>query len=246
MRQVESQGLIGFQFEDDRFPQHVFGGRNGLDQGNFAYSGGRDRKAAQKVRQTWCEFLNCDWNRLVVGGQTHSNNVLEVDKTHSGRGALAPETVLPETDALLTTSRDLPLYIAVADCAGILLASKEKVGLVHAGWRGLQSNILQKALLSFPLDEVVVGIGPCISAHSYEVGIDVAQHAPEGVKYKGKVNKWQLDIGRWAHLQLLECGLKDSQIEFADIDTGTDERTFSHRRQGKLAGRNGLVVYLRD
>ena len=246
MNQVESQGLIGFQFENKKFPKHVFGGRNPLNQGNFAYSGGRNVADAQKVRAVWCNFLDCDWNRLVVGGQTHSNNVLEVNKSHSGRGAGSPETVLPETDALLTKTKNLPLYLSVADCAGILIASEEKIGLVHAGWRGLQNNILQKALSLFSLEKLVVGIGPCISADSYEVGEEVANHAPGEVKYRGESDKWQLDIARWAYFQLLQSGVREDQIEIADIDTGVDERTFSHRRQGEGAGRNGLIAYLGD
>ncbi|MFT7517776.1 MAG: YfiH family protein [Myxococcota bacterium] len=253
MKQVEHQQLIGFSFEGRHFSDgnsaHVFGGRNAANAGNFAFSGGRDLAAAIKVRATWCDYLGCKPQHLIVGGQTHTANVEVVTSEHQSRGALSPSTVLPDCDGLITTVKGLPLYVAVADCSAVLLTAPGIVGVIHGGWRGLQQRILEVAVkkivaLGAEPQQIYAGIAPCISAGSYEVGPEVASDCPSAAKYKGRDDRWQVDVALWAQQQLLESGLEKSNIELSGIDSGSDQKIFSHRRQGTSAGRNGLLAIL--
>ena len=255
MKQVEHQQLVGFCFRGDGFAAnncaHVFGARNASDQGNFAFSGGRDISAATSVRKLWCEYLGANPALLVVGGQTHTNNVVVVDDQLEGRGALSPSTVIPECDGLITTTPGLPLYVAVADCSAVLLSAPGIVAVVHGGWRGLQLNILRVAIdkmvdLEADPQQICAGIAPCISAASYEVGPEVAADCPTPAKYQGRDDRWQVDITEWAKQQLIESGLSSANIEVSGVDSGSDQRIFSHRRQGVTAGRNGLLAVLND
>ena len=255
MRQVELQQLVGFCFRSDGFAAnncaHVFGARNASDQGNFAFSGGRDVAAATAVRKSWCAYLGANSERLVVGGQTHTSNVVVVDDQLEGRGASSPSTVIPNCDGLITTTPGLPLYVAVADCSAVLLSAPGMIAVVHGGWRGLQTNILRVAInkmvaLKANPQQICAGIAPCISAVSYEVGPEVAADCPTIAKYQGHGDRWQVDITKWAKQQLLDAGLSAANIEVSGIDSGSDNRIFSHRRQGTAAGRNGLLAVLSD
>jgi len=254
MEALEQEGYCGFRFP--AFPEggefrHVFAGRGQDEGGNLALSGGRDREAALHARAVWSRHLAVEPQDWVVGGQVHTPHVAIVGEAERGRGALAPEDTLPETDGLLTTCPGLPLYVAVADCSAVLLHAPGMLAVVHGGWRGLQAGILQNAVtkmqgLGATSDTVVAGIAPCIAGVSYEVGPEVGEHAPEVARYRGRGDRWQVDISLWARAALLEAGLQPQRIQVAGIDTGQDLRCFSHRRQGVGAGRNGLIAVLND
>ncbi|MCP4093124.1 MAG: polyphenol oxidase family protein [Planctomycetes bacterium] len=244
--------MCGFLFEsfnDCEELRHVFGARNDSDLGNLAYSGERDRKAAFAARSVWSQYLNTNAESWVVGGQTHSANVAVVTEKDRGRGALAPTEVIPDTDGLFTTCRNLPMYVAVADCSAVLLHAPGALAVVHGGWRGLAKGILGQTLKHFQnqgcaLEQLRIGIAPCMQAASYEVGPEVAESCPDAAKYRGRDDRWQVDIAKWAAADLHAAGIQQNQIETSGLDTGTDTRLFSHRRQGEGAGRNGLIALL--
>lgn len=252
MQPCSSGAYTGFQFQEFLHAPglaHVFAGRNSEDDGNLAYSGGRDRNAAQRARQAWSEFLEISAQDWVVGGQVHTNHVKVVDGSHRGHGALRPEDVLPNCDGLVTTTQGLPLYVAVADCSAVLLHAPGVLGVVHGGWRGLANGILGVALQHFrelgvEPKSIHAGIAPCIASKSYEVGPEVGEVCPEVARYRGVADRWQVDISLWAQHELLKHGMKPASIYLSGIDTGSDEACFSHRRQGAGAGRNGLVAVL--
>jgi len=252
VQELEFHGLRGFCFEhlqSNADLRHVFAARNDADVGNLAYSGGRDRQAAFAARSIWSQYLQVNPEHWVVGGQTHTAHVAVVEESHRGRGALAPTEVLPNTDGLFTTCRGLPLYVAVADCSAVLLHAAGALAVVHGGWRGLADGILARAMERFQQHgvapaEIQAAIAPCMQAASYEVGPEVAQACPASAKYPGRDDRWQVDIAKWASAELLKAGIAEPQIEISGLDTGSDPRFFSHRRQGVGAGRNGLIAVL--
>ncbi len=256
---VEDRGagsLQGFAcpgFGEGPRVRHVFGARAADGSGNLALSGDRDRETACAARAAWIDSLGGDASRLVVGGQVHGTTVATVGEAEAGRGATEPATVMPTTDALFTTTRGLPLYVAGADCGTVLLTAGRgdhaALAVVHAGWRGLAGGILGIALARFAdaghaAEAVEAWVAPCIHAPSYEVGPEVAEQAPEGVKHPGQGDRWQLDIEGWCAHELAAGGLRPGAIRVSGLDTGSDERLFSHRRQGEGAGRNGLIALL--
>jgi hypothetical protein len=252
VQKVEFQSLVGFRFQHFAEPtelRHVFGARNPKDAGNLALSGGRDRQAALANRATWSAYLKVPANEWVVGGQTHTSTVQVVGEEQRGHGALAPTDVLPDTDGLFTTCRDLPLYVAVADCSAVLLHAPGALAVVHGGWRGLAKGIMEVAVARFiehgyAAADLQVGIAPCIAGASYEVGPEVADACPASAKYQGREDRWQVDIAKWAAAVLLQAGVDPNKLEVSGLDTGSNPDLFSHRRQGVGAGRNGLIAVL--
>jgi len=87
----------------------------------------------------------------------------------------------PAGDAAMTAEPGILLSVRIADCLPVLLADPERraVAVVHAGWRGAQARIIEKAVGdmrgAFGSDptQFVVALGPSIRACCYDVGEEV-------------------------------------------------------------------------
>jgi YfiH family protein len=254
MRLVQFEGRRGFVFEQIEAElglPHVFTAKSGDGSGNLSLSGGRCQKSAIAERESWSRFLGVPSKDWIVGGQSHGSHVQVVDHRHRGRGALSPETVLPETDGLVTTTSGLPLYVASADCATVLLASKSKtpgLAVIHSGWRGAAEGIVPKGIAKL-LEQskadacsIFAGISPCIGLANFEVGNEVASKVPAARKMI-REQRWHVDLAGWIEDQILESGIALDRIEIAQLDTvESSELFFSHRGEGDRTGRMGLVA----
>jgi|TARA_B100000959_G_scaffold287518_1_gene373408 hypothetical protein len=249
-RWLQFESLIGFPNL-----RHLFSLRSESGGGNISLSGGRDQAKAIESRATFLSAMGANPSCLVVGGQVHGSDIQIVREAEKGKGATSPETVLFETDGLLTTVPHLPLMTAVGDCGAVLLfVEKPKPGIavLHAGWRGLVGKILPKAVhllceeTGAQPKSVLAGIGPCIAFDSFQVQEDVARFAPKTCLEEYK-DRFLLNLPGWAQLQLEEAGLLPSNIEGILLDTFVNEELcFSHRRQGPPAGRMGLFAMLSE
>src|SRR5204863_4630603 len=79
----------------------------------------------------------------------------------------------PVADAVVTTVRRLALAVVTADCAPLVIACDDAVGVVHAGHRGLAAGVVEAAIAR--LRDIGTGavrafLGPCIRAARYEFG----------------------------------------------------------------------------
>lgn len=260
MYEIQRHGRTGLAFAGaSGLPalRHVFttraGGAQGGLAGNLSLSGGRDREAALAERRFWSEWIGARPEDWVAGEQVHGARVRVVGEAERGRGALDPGTVLPETDGLVTTVRGLPLYVAAADCAALLLAVAEPrpaFAVVHAGWRGLRAGVVEAAVAALceaagaSPAEVLAGISPCIGPAHYPVGEEVLEAAPERRRLR-LGGAWHVDLAGWASDRLVEAGVLQGAIELAGLDTfERADLFFSHRRDGPDTGRMGLVAML--
>ncbi len=260
MFETQRHGRVGLAFPGlSRLPflRHVFTTRDPAPErsggGNLSLSGGRDREAALAERRFWSAWIDARAEDWVVGGQVHGAGVQVVDAAARGRGALDPATVLPETDALVTAERGLPLYVAVADCAALLLAApgpRPALAVIHAGWRGLQAGIVAGAVDALcrtagtGAGALLAGISPCIGVAHFAVGEEVARTVPERRRLR-LAEGWHVDLAGWANDLLLAAGLPQAGIEAAGLDTfERADLFFSHRRDGPETGRMGLLAML--
>lgn len=256
MRENQCDGRIGLAFEGlsrGGAVKHVFTTRDREGGGNLSLSGGRDQDAARRERAFWSEQIgvaSADW---VVGGQVHGANIAVIDDSHRGSGALDPSGVIANTDGLITQTRGLPMYVAAADCAAVMIhapGSQQALAVVHAGWRGLAAGILGNAVMQLATlsgrdpREFLAGVGPCIGLTHFEVGEEVAEQAPASRRVRF-ADRWHVDLAGWAHDQLQEAGMMLGNIEASGLDTAELPRLFfSHRRDGDGAGRMGLIAAL--
>ena len=82
---------------------------------------------------------------------------------------------LSNCDGVLTENRDLTLGITTADCLPICFSDGKKIGVIHAGWRGLCLGIVERALASFDPATVEIFVGPHL--HSFEIQKDFCYDA---------------------------------------------------------------------
>ena len=160
---------------------------------------------------------------------------------------------IENTDALFTRSNKVSLAIMSADCLPIAIANSEgtKIALIHAGWRGLSSGIIEKTLKMFDLDnkELKAWLAPCISQKEYEVGNDVYEAFitldEASVKSFKKLNskKWLLDLQAQATRILEKFEVSVSQSNYC---TYNDEELFYSYRRDKTDKRVLTLLWRKD
>lgn len=184
-------------------------------------------------RIKFLEKHSIDSHNVISADLEHNNTVRVVTVADLGK-------VIPKCDGLITFEKNLFLSVTVADCLPIVIfhPGKEILCLLHAGWRGLESKIIDKALTTlqgtYKIDsaELLVGIGPAIGPCHYEVNTDLAekfsQYPNVAIERDSKVF---LDLKKIAQKQLMELGILPRNITTSDICTYCQSDTyFSHRK----------------
>jgi len=184
---------------------------------------------------------------FVLLRQTHSDIVID----STAAASLAEQS---EGDAHLTSTRRRALCIRTADCLPVMIEAPGIVAAAHAGWRGVENEILLKTgrqLVSHKIDlaKALAWIGPHILFDSFEVGIDVALKlemrfaAVAGSKHLSPVrrshpnpNKLYVNLLAIASAQLASLGMQS--ISILEINTLINLEHASYRRSGPDAGRN--------
>jgi polyphenol oxidase len=158
--------------------------------------------------------------RLAQGRQVHGTRVV-VDADS-----------IEEADGQVTTAPGVAAMVLVADCLPVALAGLERVGMVHAGWRGLAAGVLEAGAEA--TGAVAAAIGPGIGPCCYEVGDDV--------RTVFGTSERTLDLKAIARARLEAAGVRD--IHDCGLCTSCDaERFFSHRRDRGVTGRQAGLAW---
>jgi polyphenol oxidase len=152
-----------------------------------------------------------------------------------------------EGDALVTDAPDVALAVFTADCAPVALASPEGVvGVVHAGWRGLEAGVIEAAVESMRrlgATRIDAALGPCIRPGCYEFGADeldrLAARLGPSVRARASNGRPALDLPAAVVAALDRCGA-ELVADRGDC-TACSEAWFSHRARGD-GGRQATVV----
>lgn len=184
----------------------------------------------------YCEDLNEIYKLYgVMPEQTHSLNV-GVVKRRSDR--------FPNTDALISFDKELPVGVRTADCVPILIYAPDVKGVaaVHAGWKGTLGGIVDNVIEEFgkhgaSTEKMIMAFGPSISKEKYEVDSELAARFKDAgfedlvIYPDGKDNKPHIDLQGINAERLKRKGVKEENIK---LHTGC---TFSSRNQ------EGLPLY---
>jgi len=130
---------------------------------------------------------------------------------------------------MVTRDDQTVLAVSVADCAAVAISGSQGRALLHCGWRGLATDMIECAVEMVEGIEAVVG--PCIGPCCYEVGPDVSHRL--GVE---RTPGGTIDISAIAVSRLEAAGVRGTRR----IDLCTrcnDQYFFSFRREGAAAGR---------
>ncbi len=173
--------------------------------------------------------------------QVHGARVLDLD-----REAVAP------ADGAVTSRTGIVCAVLTADCVPVLLCDRagRRVGVAHAGWRGLKAGVLPAAVraMAVPAADLVAWLGPAIGPSAYEVGADVrepfvAQSAAAERRFeRNGRGRWQADLFGLARDSLAAAGV--GAVHGGGLCTFTAaERFFSHRREGQC-GRMATLIWV--
>ena len=144
---------------------------------------------------------------------------------------------IDETDSLFSSTSNLALGVLTADCLPIALSKKDgsEFAMLHAGWKGLLSGVIESTLTSFTkgCSDVSAWIGPSISQKNYEVGNDLYEsfvkkddESESNFKEKG-YDKWLFSLHGEAKRIL---GKYNINVDLSSVCTFESESLFSYRR----------------
>ena len=201
-------------------------GFRGAAFGGAAEGNGRDDPATRAAMSSLLGIPG-DWAYL---RQTHGGTVHVV--TEPGLAG--------EGDALVTSTPDLPLVVATADCMPIIVEGDRSVAMIHAGWRGVAAGIIPASLEAmasigdFPRRAAIgPSIGPCCYEVGDEVSVAIGGYAAETTHGTPSVDLWAAAADQLAGLA----------VELPDVCTHTDPGYWSYRRDA-TAKRQVSVAWL--
>jgi|FLYM01.1.fsa_nt_gi polyphenol oxidase len=150
-----------------------------------------------------------------------------------------------EADGHWTDRRGHALVIQTADCLPAMIYSAQRVIALHAGWRGVEQQIISKALqLPFTVEFESMIVGPSIDTKSFEVGTDVAKRLLNSdplkdfssiIDHPDREKKY-VDLKKIARHQANSIR-PNLTCHFINANTYESPDHFSYRRNGPQAGR---------
>lgn len=154
-------------------------------------------------------------------------------------------------DGAVTGYPGIVCAVLTADCLPVVLAARDgsRVGVAHAGWRGLCDGILEATVsaMHLPAATLLAWFGPAISQPAFEVGGEVRERFiaadPEaaGCFAANDRGRWQADLYGLARLRLERLGI--TAIGGGDRCTFAEAGDFfSYRRDGQC-GRMATFVF---
>tara|TARA_Y100000992_G_scaffold247792_1_gene179331 strand:+ start:400 stop:1119 length:720 start_codon:yes stop_codon:yes gene_type:complete len=211
--------------------------RNQYKYANFSFNVGDNKKS---VKSNINDLKNLySINNIAFMNQLHTNKTRELIyyKNHTN------------TDGIFTRNKNIACAVLTADCIPLLITDRlgTFIGCIHAGWRGLKSNIIENFFDNIFFDkrsDLKVLIGPSISKDMYEVDSDILSSFSEHTshfKYNNS-GKYNMDIKNIAYDILHKIGITDVTISSAC--TYKDDKLFSYRKN-KITGRFISLIWFK-
>lgn len=220
------------------------------ESGNLAFHVGDNPLVVEENHLLLSSELLYDRSSLVHMKQIHSDLVHIVKSDDDFKNPLT-------CDALITNKTDIPLMVMVADCAPVLFYDdKQKViAAAHAGRAGAFKNIVKNVIECFrdefksdPKD-IRISIGASIGVCCYEVGSDIFEEASKiGLSYAfvKRNNSYYLDINKILLKQILECEIKEENIEIINECSCCNTHKYFSYRAEKNTGRFAGVLMMKN
>lgn len=176
-------------------------------------------------------------------GQVHGNRVVYAE--NSG--------LYEECDGIFTDREEMWLAVKTADCAPVLLSSPAAVAAVHAGWRGVQSEVVPAAIeilcaeFGQTPEDIHVALGPCLAQDNFEVEERFEHYfnVPNPSRFFAHHREGfvKMDMAGIIRAQALACGVLDIHFyHLARCTFGEKETFHSYRRDKGDAGRQLSLV----
>jgi YfiH family protein len=179
--------------------------------------------------------------------QVHGTDVV----VHAGETSSASTPL--RADAAVAFEAGRVCVVMTADCLPVVFADRAgtRVGVAHAGWRGLVGGVLEATVdaLRAPPADLVTWLGPAIGPAAFEVGPEVrdaflARDAANVSAFvRNAAGRYHADLYALARLTLARAGVRAvtgggrcTQRESGEF--------FSFRRDGGRTGRMATLAWL--
>jgi polyphenol oxidase len=194
-------------------------------------------------RRRLCGKVGADPDATSMAMQVHGARVTRADR----RGVVTPGAEFEPCDGLWTDDPGEAVMVIAADCLPVALCRADGapgLAVLHVGWKGLLEGIADAgaAAITDGDGELAAAIGPGIGPCCYEVGEEVA--APYRERFGDDVLRGRnLDLPEAAERALRAAGV--ASVERTDLCTACrPDLFFSHRRDGGVTGRQGVIGYV--
>ncbi len=175
-----------------------------------------------------------------------------LEQVHGTRVAVLPGPAPGPADAAVAFAPDTVCAVLVADCLPVFFASRDgdRVGIAHAGWRGLAAGVVEATVAALDCDpgRLVAWLGPAIGPRAFEVGPEVREAllardgGAAGAFEAARVGYWLADLPALARRRLAAAGV--GAVAGGDTCTHADPaRFYSYRRDG-ATGRMAALAWL--
>jgi polyphenol oxidase len=182
------------------------------------------------------EELSAAGPRLATARQVHGNRVISHSIGWEGwlRGG--------DADGHFALDRGTGMAVSIADCVPVFLAhSSGAAALLHSGWRGTASRIVERALDLFeargmPGSELTMHLGPAICGGCYEVSPDVF----ERLTGRSVDRATTVDLRAMIADHARQRGVR--RISISEICTRCDNDRFYSHRAGDGGRQLGVLI----
>ena len=231
----------------------IYSKKNAGNMSDYCNMEGQKEGTQEKNRKRLLKELNIENKKIVMSYQTHTNNVQIIDKN-------TESYTFKDIDGFITDRKDVALFTFYADCLPIFVYDIENkvIGVWHSGWPGTYKEIMKSGLEAMKkayntkTENVIVGLGIGIQQKNYEVGMDFYDKFTEkfgkdneliikSFKLNKETEKYHFDNIEFNRVMALSLGIKEENIIISGENTW-DEKFYSHRREGKQAGRATAMI----
>ncbi len=150
--------------------------------------------------------------------QKHTNIIMEI--------VIGTEN-LDGCDGLYTRRRDITLAIGTSDCAPICFVSPDQIGIVHAGWRGLVSGIIENMKEKFDMSKTTIYVAPFL--HRFEIQKDFCFDVIQAC-FSDKYFTYEDGLIFFEFKQAIQSLFTHAIVFWDSRDTGSDLSLPSYRR----------------
>jgi len=185
-------------------------------------------------------------------------------------GSHSQEENKMDADGLVGNRNNQNLWVYTADCMPIFFADKKtrNVAALHCGRKGLEKKIIKNLIKIFDhlgtsRDDLLVAVGPAISKEHYLVDqktlkgfyrkaenkkITSNLKDIEKIFYLNDLNNLkkqnlnQIDLRRFAYIQLSNENIPDTNIEISNLCTYKLKNEFNSWRRNKTISRQWNII----
>jgi len=230
------------------------GDREGL---SFRFREKNDEPDVLKNFELAADVLGRSLDDIVVTKQMHTDHIAVVTQKPAGFGPAEGETAV---DGLLTQVPGVCLAGFYADCQLLLMydSKNRAIGLIHAGWRGLENQIIAQGVERMGREfgtrpkDLTVAVSPSICRNCFETDDDVYRSLMQ--VYGERINdyiykeeeKWHIDLKNITYFVLSSLGVLPFNIDVSTACTccGSPALYWSHRRCGEERGVHAGMICL--